>query len=94
MKVNFASVLPIINSLLFVSCTSDVPYGAPGPGGWGGTMHYGFHNSFVGLLIYIVMRVGGAKAPNETPTDIVKKRYARGEIAKEEYERMRKDLKS
>lgn len=33
------------------------------------------------------------KSPEqETPLEILKKRYARGEIAREEYEQMKKDL--
>jgi len=106
MKVGLASVPTIVSSLLLVSCTSDAPYGPPGPGGWAGMMRYGFHNSFGGivawimylivvvLLIYIVLHVGSAKPHNDTPLDILKKRYAGGEIAKEDYERMRKDLET
>jgi putative membrane protein len=34
------------------------------------------------------------KQPFETPLDILKKRYARGEISREEFEQMKKDLSS
>lgn len=36
---------------------------------------------------------GGRRNAEETPVDILKKRYARGEITKEQYDRMREDLK-
>jgi putative membrane protein len=29
---------------------------------------------------------------NESPLDILRRRYAKGEIAREEYEKMKKDL--
>lgn len=35
---------------------------------------------------------GQGTAATETALDILKKRYARGEITREEYERMRKDI--
>jgi putative membrane protein len=32
--------------------------------------------------------------PNETPLDILKKRYAKGDITKEEFESLKKDIDS
>ncbi|MBW2058069.1 MAG: SHOCT domain-containing protein [Deltaproteobacteria bacterium] len=34
----------------------------------------------------------GERNPGESPLDILKKRYARGEIGKEEFEEKRRDL--
>ena len=74
--------------------------GGPG-GGWGPMMGYGFVGVFmwiifiaiIGLLIYFIMQAtkGGNRA-GETPLEILKKRYAKGEITKEEFDRMRKDI--
>lgn len=50
------------------------------------------------VLIFMVRKIGGeghGSAPHhtyETPLEILKKRYARGEIDREEFERMKKDL--
>jgi putative membrane protein len=52
----------------------------------------------LGLLIYVIVRLGkGTKGATktgaaETPLEIAKKRYARGEINREEYDKIRKDL--
>lgn len=48
----------------------------------------------IGVVIYfIVDRSRHQKTNNrETPLDILLRRYARGEISKEEYEQMRKDI--
>jgi len=37
-------------------------------------------------------RPGGGQGAGEAPLDILKRRYARGEIGKEEYDRMKRDL--
>jgi putative membrane protein len=57
------------------------------------------------LLVLAVFRQGGGlgtpdrsqrreRDDLETPLDILRKRYARGEISKEEFEQMKKDISS
>ena len=50
---------------------------------------------FWGIIIYIVIAFfkKGDGEGEETAEDILKKRYARGEISKDEFERMKKDLR-
>jgi len=51
---------------------------------------------FVLLIYFLVAGLRGgerpAEPPRETPLEILQKRYARGEISREEYERMKRDL--
>jgi putative membrane protein len=67
----------------------------PGVFHWRGTMGLLFIAA-VGLIVYLVVRgetkkkQGGGDA--ETPLEIAKKRYARGEISREEFEQLKKDL--
>ena len=44
------------------------------------------------LLIKYLWESGGARGGHESALDILKKRYASGEISKEEYEEKKKDL--
>ncbi len=76
------------------------PMGGPGYAGWP-MMHYGYGGFFmwiipialVAVLIYIFIRLReGKTGGTETPLDILKKRYARGEITKEDFDRMKRDL--
>ncbi|MCF8219215.1 MAG: SHOCT domain-containing protein [Bacteroidales bacterium] len=65
--------------------------------GWG--MGWGWIIGLIvlGLIIWIVVRTanqntGINQASEKTPLDILKERYAKGEIDKEEFEQRKKDL--
>ena len=45
------------------------------------------------LIVQSMTRNTGGKYGEETPLDILKRRYAKGEINKEEFDRMRDDIK-
>ena len=90
---------------LLLSCRGEYnyrPMGMGGPGGgWWPMMHYGFGWMFmwiifivvIGLLIYLFVRaLKGSGRMVETPLEILKKRYARGEITKEDFDKMKKDI--
>ena len=63
---------------------------------------YFFHGGFmwifwillIAVIVFIFMNVskGNSSSASESPLEILKKRYARGEIDEEEYERRRKVL--
>ena len=50
------------------------------------------------VAVYLIARKSGHKhedhAGLDTPLEIIKKRYAKGEITKEQYENLRTDLKT
>lgn len=48
--------------------------------------------AIVALIVYLVMRSARPGGTGDSPLDILKKRYARGEISKEEFEQMKKDI--
>ncbi len=69
--------------------------------GWGWGMGFGwafmvlFWIIVIAVIVFIVKAVtGGEKSrrEEESAVDILKKRYARGEISKEDFDRMRDDL--
>lgn len=43
--------------------------------------------------IWAVKSMSSSKSENNSPEDILKKRYAKGEITKDEYDRMKRDLR-
>lgn len=65
---------------------------------------YGYGGMFMGIVVLIVLAVvvyfivqafrakNSAGAGQESPLDILKKRYAKGDISKEEYDRIKNDL--
>jgi putative membrane protein len=74
--------------------------------GWGYGPHMWFGGGIFMILFWIVVIIAliyyirhvsktsaGRQITRETPVDILKKRYARGEIAKEEYDRIKEDLR-
>ena len=78
--------------------------------GWGNMMTFWWKGVFMWILflaviavvVYLVLQGARGKSyhsssgetSEETSIDILKRRYARGEINKEEFEQMKKDLKS
>ena len=89
-------------ALLAAGCTHR-PYGMGGRD-WGHMMNYGPGGIFMWLLIILVVAVvlyfvfarsrsdSFPPSRQETPLDILKKRYAKGEITREEFEQLKKDL--
>lgn len=79
-----------------------------GFGYWGGLGGWGILGSILMLAFWILVIVGivflikylivhssgQQKSSGENPLDILKRRYAKGEISKEEFEKMKKDLLS
>lgn len=79
-----------------------------GFGYWGGFGGWGIFNYILMLAFWILVIVGivflikylivhssgQQKSSGENPLDILKRRYAKGEISKEEFEKMKKDLLS
>jgi putative membrane protein len=68
--------------------------------GWGG-MWFGWLISIIALflIIWVIVRFSVSApyrrqppASNEAPLDILKRRYAKGEINKDQFERIKKDL--
>jgi len=53
-----------------------------------------FGTGFIALIIWAIIRLGkgGGSATKSEPLDIAKERYAKGEISKEEFEQIKKDL--
>jgi len=65
-----------------------------GYGWYGGIFMWILLLAVIGLIVYLIARGVQIKGSSndETPLQILKKRYARGEISKEEYERIKRDL--
>lgn len=64
---------------------------------WGGGFMWIFWILILGGIIFLFLNMtkannGKPSIENESPLEILKKRYARGEIDEEEYERRRKEL--
>lgn len=67
------------------------------PWGWGGGFMMILWIVVIALIIFFLVRYLRGYAPGggqgqETALDVLKKRYARGEISKEEFEEKKRDL--
>lgn len=97
-------LLMILAPLTFFACAQG-PCGGQ-KGSWGHMMGYGYGGGFmwiivivlVGVVIYFLLQASKSKGSDgsvmETPLDILKKRYAKGDIDKEEFDRKKEDLES
>lgn len=74
-----------------------------GWGGWiiGGLIMLLFWGGLIALIFFSIraftgsgQKQSGAMTAGETALDILKRRYARGEIDKDEYETMRRDIET
>ena len=68
-----------------------------------GMMDYGFGGIFIWVIflviivfvVYFIIHATKSRIPGkETPLEVLKKRYARGEITKDEFQRIKKDLEA
>jgi len=71
----------------------------PGMSGWGFHSGWLWQPIIMGIIVVLIIlgvvslvRWKGASVKEETPLDILKKRYARGEIGKDEFEEKKMDL--
>ncbi len=100
-RFSFYFLSPMVILSLLGGCT---PYQ-----GGGGMMGYGgYGGGFMWLILLIVIAAivyfaynrnsgaggGSFGGRRESPMDILKTRYAKGEISKEEYERLKRDLEN
>ena len=89
----------LLSAATLESCSATDRFGPmQGPGSGWPMMHYGGGLMWLILVIvaavaiYLIVQAQRGGSTRETPLDILKKRYAKGEITKEEYDRLRRDL--
>lgn len=70
-------------------------YGGVGYGGFGMIFMFLFWGLIVALVIMLIRQAGSKtnSGKDESPVNIVKQRYAKGEISKQEFDRLMSELK-
>lgn len=65
-------------------------------GGWGATVMIALWIIVIAAVVFAIVRITKGAAQSEpgsqSPMDILKRRYARGEISKEEFQERKKEL--
>jgi len=99
-RVSGLLAIPVILSIIIPGCGYENwrrGYGSH-------MMNFGYGGGFMwvlllvvlGVLIYFLLQASKPKSPDrsvrETSLDILKKRYAKGEITKEEFDRIKADI--
>jgi len=70
-------------------------YGMMGSFGWGGMIMGILFVILIGIIVFFVIKTArgtGSRLTNETPLDILKIRYAKGEISKDDFDKMKKAM--
>ena len=72
----------------------DMPFGMGWLMGLGGLWMIVFWGGLIALIVWGVARLSRRDDgnPKHDPLDVAKARYARGEISREEFEQLKKDL--
>lgn len=100
MKKFFAFLLFLLSPTFILAHGFDNGDCGPGWGAWP-FHHFYLGGPIMGIIILIIIIVGfyfllrnkgNINKSNQTPLDILKTRYARGEISKDEFEEMKKNL--
>jgi putative membrane protein len=103
LKRVFSLTTTILLSLTFFAC-GRIPNGPMGNRGY--MMGYGYGGGFIWLVILVLSCIaifflfriyrskGSSGTINDTPLEVLKTRYAKGEIKQEEFEQKKKDLES
>jgi len=72
----------------------DIPIGMGWWTAYGGLWMLIFWGGLIALIIWGITRLAkrSDSAPKHDPLDVAKGRYARGEVSREEFEQIKKDL--
>jgi putative membrane protein len=91
-------VLVVIGSCLFLSCLPWHQISCP-PGwpiiwfGCGTVLTWFIYLALICLVVYFILKSSGTKKDTESPLDILKRRYAKGELTRKEFNKMRDELR-